>query len=131
MGEQGSTVWMVHARTGQNGLKGRLVLEGSMLVFRPDSKKVAETEFRLAEVKRVRGLRFSPVVELRLARPGSPPLVGFYFVKPPSLERPEGPRPFKKQSVRRRAARELREGNARKREEVAEWVQLLRRAVAG
>jgi len=124
-----STVWMVHARTTLDGVKGVLSLEGRALVFRPEGGRSAETVLPLSDVRRVSRAPGSPVLEVRLAMTGGPSIIGFYFVQPPSLAPPtQGFRLFSRYLARRRAIGKLRSGNAVKRREVAQWVQTIRGA---
>jgi hypothetical protein len=126
------SVWMVHARTGLDGLRGALLLEGRRLVFRPSSPRAGEAVFELADVKRVRRAPGSPVLEVHL-RAGFPRVVGFYFVEPPSLTEPEFRRvPLlpRKWLARRQALSKLREGNVLRGHEVDGWVEAIRAALA-
>jgi len=125
--EEASTVWMVHARTTLDGVKGVLSLEQRALVFRPDGGRSAETVIPLADVRRVRRAPGSPVLEVRVGIGGSPSVIGFYFVQPPPLSPPtEGFRLFSRYLARRRAIVKLRGGNAVKRREVEQWVRAVR-----
>lgn len=129
---ESSTVWMVHARTTLDGVRGVLSLESRALVFRPEGGRSAETVIPLANVRRVRRAPGSPVLEARVAIPGGPSVIGFYFVQPPSLSPPaEGFRLFSRYLARRRAIGKLRAGNAMKRREVERWVQAVRRVKSG
>jgi hypothetical protein len=57
-------------------------------------------------------------------------VVGFYFVKPPSLDPPPDSFPiFAKYMAKRRSIQALRAGNAMKGREVDEWLAKLREAV--
>ncbi len=124
-----STVWMVHARTTLDGVKGVLSLEQRALVFRPDGGRSAETVIPVDDVRRVGRALGSPVLEVRVAIPGGPSIIGFYFVQPPSLSPPtEGLRLFSRYLARRRAIGKLRAGNAVKRREVEQWVRAVRSA---
>ena len=124
-----SEVWMVHARTTLDGVKGVLSLEGRALVFRPDGGRSAETLIPLADLRRVGRAPGSPVLEVRIAISGGPSVIGFYFVQPPPLSPPtEGFRLFSRYLARRRAIVKLRGGNAMKRKEVEAWVQAVRNA---
>src|SRR5438552_438872 len=80
-----STVWMVHAFTGMAGRKGTLSTGERGLTFRPEASRWSETEFPFADIKRARRVLGSPVLEIAISRQGVPPLVGFYFIKPPDL----------------------------------------------
>jgi hypothetical protein len=129
MADHSSTVWMVHRQTGMDGVKGTLVLEGSALVFRPESGGATDSIFRLSGISRIRRIRGSPILEVHVQDPGGPPVVGFYFTKPPSLEvaRDSG-HLFKRRAVRRSAVSRLRQWNAVKRGEVSGWVRTLKEA---
>jgi hypothetical protein len=127
-----STVWMVHARTGMDGIKGRLTLEGSRLVFRPESTTAGESVFDPAGLRRVRRARWSPVLEIYPTSETIPSVVAFYFVKPPSLvERHEGLNFLQRRSARRKAMNTLRRANASKKDDVAGWVEAIRSAGSG
>ena len=126
---EASTVWMVHARTTLDGVKGVLSLEQGALVFRPDGGRSGETVIPVDDVRRVGRAPGSPVLEVRVAVPGAPSIIGFYFVQPPSLSPPtEGFRLFSRYMARRRAIAKLRAGNAVKRREVEQWVRDVRKA---
>lgn len=126
---EASTVWMVHARTTLDGVKGVLSLESRALVFRPEGGRSAETVIPLGDVRRVGRAPGSPVLEVRVAMSGSPSVIGFYFVQPPPLSPPtEGFRLFSRYLARRRAIGKLRAGNAMKRREVQRWVEAVRSA---
>jgi hypothetical protein len=117
---------MVHAGTGLNGVKGALSLHPDRLLFQPASARYGEVTFLLRDVRKARRARASPVLELSLKRPGGPSLVGFYFIKPPSLEEPDPPRLFRRKRAKRLAAQSLRSANLDKKHEVAEWVDAIR-----
>lgn len=123
-------VWMVSARTGVSGRKGTLSLEQRALVFRPASTAFGDNIFPLTAVKKVRRTRGSPVLEIRVDLPDHPGEVAFYFVSPPDLTPREDLRVrfLSKRSVRRDAITKLRQGNARKREEVQAWADAIERA---
>jgi hypothetical protein len=125
-----ATVWMVHARTGLNGLKGKLSLEGSSLVFHPETTRTGDTVVGLEEITSVKRVRGSPVMEVRIQSSRIPPLVGFYFVQPPDLtERFEaGLNPFKRQFARKTALRKLRLGHTLKKDEIEGWVRTIEEA---
>jgi hypothetical protein len=119
-----STVWMVSARTGLNGRKGQLVLEEQSLVFQPESDRFGETAIDLADIKRIRRAKASPVLEIHLELPDTPRIIAFYFVEPPPMRLPDDRfRLFPRYFARRSAIADLRKGNAMKREEVIEWYE--------
>jgi hypothetical protein len=127
--DEATTVWMVHARTGLQGVKGTIALEGGALVFRPTGGRSSETVIPVGEIRRLRRARGSPVMEVEISIAGAPPIIGFYFVKPPPLTAPtEGYRPFGRFLARRRAIASLRAGNAARREDVEVWVDAVRAA---
>jgi hypothetical protein len=129
---EASTVWMVHARTTLDGVKGVLTLEQRAVMFRPEGGRSAETVIPVTDVRRVARAPGSPVLELRVDIAGSPSVIGFYFVQPPSLSSPtEGFRLFSRYLARRRAITKLRAGNAAKRREVERWVNAVRSAQQG
>src|SRR3989442_4308982 len=114
---------MVNAVPGMAGRKGTLTLQDGRLVFRPESGSFGDSEFPLSEVRRARRVRGTPVLELALQKDGAPPLVGFYFVKPPSMEETTDYRPFQRRRVRKLALNALRGGNLVKKDEIEEWVR--------
>jgi len=100
-----------------------------VLVFRPAGGRSAETVIPVGDVRKVRRAPGSPVLEVETSIPGAPPIIGFYFVKPPPLTPPtEGYRPFGRFLARRRAIASLRAGNAAHREDVEMWVEAVRNA---
>jgi hypothetical protein len=129
------TVWMLHSGTSQNGIKGILSLEDRRLVFRAEGSRIPGAEFRLEDVRRVRRVLGSPIMEIRQDASGGPRIVGFYFVKPPSLEARTGFQAGREITTRRRARKDsvktLREWNAIKKPEVIRWVDMVRTAKQG
>jgi hypothetical protein len=123
---------MVSARTGLAGRKGLLKLNDRGLVFHPESDRYAENVFRLADIRRVRGAKGSPVLEIHVDLPDSPRIVGFYFVQPPPMRLPDDRfRLFPRYFARRAAIAALRKGNATKRQDVIGWVEVIQRAREG
>jgi hypothetical protein len=122
------TVWMVHALTGMGGTRGHLAIEGDTLVFHPARGERGAEYFPLAQIRRVRRPWRSPVLEIQLDNPDGLQLVGFYFIKPPSLEAPEGTRFSFKRRARRRAVADLYRGGATKQEEITHWLDAIERA---
>ena len=121
---------MIHARTGLDGIKGVLTMEGRAVVFRPAGGRTAETVIPLEHVRRARRALGSPVLELHIQMPKAPPIVAFYFVQPPHLHDPtEGTKLFGRYLSRRKAIGKLRAANATKREEVELWVAAIQRAL--
>jgi hypothetical protein len=124
-----TTVWMVHARTGLDGVKGTLSLQQGALVFAPAGGRSGDTVLPIHELRKVRRAPGSPVLEVEISIAGAPPVIGFYFVKPPPLKpTSESYRPFARFMTKRRAIASLRAGNAARREDVEVWVQAVRRA---
>jgi len=115
-----ATVWMVHKSTGRAGVRGELILEAERLIFRPELRTakvdmLGETVFALEDVEKVGRARGSPVLELHLTARGLPPVVLFYFVKPPDIYSSGMPNP------RFAGASFLMQTNALLTEEVAAW----------
>jgi hypothetical protein len=128
-----TTVWMVHARTGLQGIRGVLSLDAEGLWFRPEDLRRADTRIPLTAIRKVRRAYASPVLEVAVDLPDHPRLIGFYFVKPPPLPgsgRGEAPI-FGRWLAKRRAVAVLREGNVRRGEEVTRWVREVRMALEG
>ncbi len=125
-----STVWMVSSRTGVSGRKGTLSLEAESLVFRPASTAFGDTVLPLTALRKVRRVRGSPVLELRVAIPQHPSVVAFYFVPPPDLTAPQDLRIrfLPKRAVRKDAITQLRQGNLRKKAEIGAWAEAIQRA---
>jgi hypothetical protein len=122
-------VWMVSRETGSGGWRGRLVLEADALTFRPADGGGHRT-FALSKIRKAHRVLGSPVLELRLAPGAAHRLVGFYFVRPPSLDG-SGPRgrPMRRRTARQRAVLSLRVGNEIKKEEIRRWVKAIREAI--
>lgn len=124
-----TTVWMVHARTGMQGVKGTLALQDGAITFQPAGGRSSETLLPIGEIRRVRRAPGSPVLEVEITVKGGPPIIGFYFVKPPPLTPPtEGYRPFGRFLAKRKAIATLRGGNATHREDVQAWVDAVKAA---
>jgi hypothetical protein len=120
---------MVHKTTGQQGVRGELLLEPDRLIFRPElagtpPELLGETVFAGAHVRKVGRAKHSPVLELRVTTPGVPDVVLFYFVKPPDMYSSGLPNP------RTAVATYLANSNLVYTDEVDEWVQAIRDAVA-
>jgi hypothetical protein len=126
------TVWMVNARTGPDGWKGQLSVSGAGVLFRAEPAGLGETLVPLEDIKRVRRVRGSPVLELKLRTPNRLALeiMGFYFTKPPSMDSPEGVRVLKKHRAKSRAVTDLRRANLLKKDAVAAWVEDIEQARA-
>ena len=115
-----SVVWMVHKGVGPRGIRGELILESERLIFRPELRAarpdmLGETVFGLDQVTKVRRARRSPVLEIHVQTDGLPPVVLFYFVKPPDIYSSGMPNP------RFAGASFLMQTNALLTEEVAAW----------
>ena len=130
MAELKSTVWMVHSGTPKSGVKGELTLEPGGVVFTPrQTVRGADTVFPLDHVRKVHRVMASPVLELRMRRTGGPPVVGFYFVQPPSLEAQQDSGMLARRRLRRDAAFSLVKLNPVKREEISSWVEAIQAAM--
>jgi len=122
-----ATVWMVHKSTGRPGVRGELILESERLIFRPELRTakpdtLGETVFAVASIEKVGRSRGSPVLEVRVSAPGVPPVVLFYFVKPPDIYSSGMPNP------RFAGASFLIGSNALLADQVAEWEREIRAA---
>jgi hypothetical protein len=120
-------VWMVHRSTGRAGVRGDLILEADRLVFRPELRTatpdvLGETVFALGEVEKVGKARGSAVLELRVRTAGVPPIVLFYFVRPPDIYSSGMPNP------RFAGASFLMSSGALLADEVQVWEQAIRSA---
>jgi hypothetical protein len=128
-----STVWMIHAGTSKDGVKGRLTFSPDGLVFRPvQANPGAERVFALARIRRAHRVMGSPVLELNLqpAGPG-PRAVGFYFVQPPSLEAQSDSGFLGRRRLSSDAAVTLFRWNSVKKAEVSRFVEAIRAAKRG
>jgi hypothetical protein len=128
-----SNVWMIHATTGLNGIRGTISLEGQDLVFRPESGREGETVFRVSEIKKVHRVKGSPILEIFPTSASQPSVVGFYFVKPPSLQddEPTTLNFLHRRTGRKKALNALRTANAFKKDEIDRWVRAIRAARPG
>jgi hypothetical protein len=122
-----ATVWMVHKGTGKRGVRGELILNPDRLIFRPELRSakpdtLGETVFALRQIDKVTRSRGSPVIELRVAAPSVPPVVLFYFIKPPDIYSSGMPNP------RFAGASFLIGSNALLADQVAEWEREIRTA---
>jgi hypothetical protein len=136
-----SVVWMIHAGTTRDGVRGRLSINSTALVFRSESKRrsdlihMGEKSFPLEQIKKARRVRGSPVLEVRFHAPNYPRVIGFYFTQPPSLTTPEGGvvpfQTLRKHAVKRQAVMTLQRANAEKKAEVSEWAEAISRAKQG
>jgi hypothetical protein len=120
-----SVVWMVHKGVGPRGIRGELILESERLIFRPELRAarpdmLGETVFGLDQVRKITRARRSPVLELHVQTDGLPPVVLFYFVKPPDIYSSGAVNP------RSYAAVYLTNAGAVYDEEVAEWLKAIR-----
>jgi hypothetical protein len=120
-----STVWMVHQDTGPGGVRGELILEPERLLFRPELRAakldtLGETVFAMDQVTKVTRSRRSPVLQLHIVTDGLPPVVLFYFVKPPDMYSSGASNP------RSYAALYLSNAGAVYEEEIAEWAKAIR-----
>jgi hypothetical protein len=129
MADLANTVWMFHAATSQDGVKGQLKLGPTGIVF--SSSGQGDREFPFDQIRKVHRVRGSPVLELRLRPAGGPRLVGFYFVQPPSLKAQDDSGMFKKRRLRRDAATSLMKLNAVKKGEIETWVESIERGMRG
>ena len=124
MARDPTTVWMVHKQTGLQGVRGELILEDRRLIFRPEIRGakpdlLGETVFPLDEVKSAGHALGSPVLELRVKVEGLPPVILFYFSKPPDIySSPLG-------NPRTHGAQYLTTSNIVYGEEIAGWVEAI------
>jgi hypothetical protein len=80
-----TVVWMVPLRAGTKEYKGVLTLEPPNLVF-TERGEAERVELPLAEVRRVRRVRGSPVMRVALGDRPNRHEVAFYFSQPPPLK---------------------------------------------
>jgi hypothetical protein len=123
-----SEVWMVSRETGQEGWAGIIKLDGDAFMFLPLDGG-APRSFPLDEIRKIHRVVGSPVLEIKMAPTAQHRLVGFYFIRPPTLSTEPGAR-MKKRSARRHAILTLRVANEAKRNEIRDWVAAIRRAKA-
>jgi hypothetical protein len=123
-----SVVWMVHKGVGPRGIRGELILEAERLIFRPELRAarpdtLGETVVGLDQVRKVTRARRSPVLELHVQTEGLPPVVLFYFVKPPDIYSSGAANP------RSYAAVYLTNAAAVYEEEVAHWLSAIKERI--
>jgi hypothetical protein len=121
-----STVWMVNRLTGREGVEGELTLERERLEFAPLEDGEPAISLSLVQIRRVRRLLASPVLEVALHTGREPPLIGFYFTPPPRLVPPERTRLWGRHSAKRAAIFQLMQANPDKKREIQQWVRLIR-----
>ena len=134
------TVWVVELSPGlAQERRGTLSLLPDAIVFNA-SDGSEDMRIPLADVRRARRLRGSPVLLVVHDARGRAARTAFYFVQPPPLEdlrgegQPERPSPlgFRKSS-RRRARRQnigcLGMWNRQLKADIAEWEDAIRKAV--
>ena len=136
------TVWMVELSPGLAGQerRGTLSLQPDVIAFVP-SDGSEDVRIPLAQVRKARRLRGSPVLVVPPDAGGRAARTAFYFAQPPPLEelRGEGaerpaPLGFRKSS-RRRARRQnigyLGTWNRQLKADIEEWEEEIRDAVRG
>ena len=135
------TVWAVELGQGTSmeERRGTLSLDDASLRFEPDGE-TRETCIALAEIRRVRRLRGSPVLIVVSPDEGKDRTTAFYFVQPPPLDA------FRRDTVRppqtglaslrnpKRRARKQNVGylgmsNRQKKAELVAWERAVREAV--
>jgi hypothetical protein len=137
------TVWAVDL--GRDALlkehRGTLSLDAGSLRFEPAAEGQPEVLIALAEIRRVRRLKGSPVLLVIRPGEGGDRTTAFYFVQPPPLEafRRDSPEPRQPgfaglRNPRRRARKQnvgyLGMSNRQKKAELVAWERAVREAVA-
>ena len=117
-------VWAVRLGNPESESKGRLALEDDALVFR-----LSEGELRLplADIRKARRIRGSPVLTVDVEENARPVRFAFYFVEPPPLQ-PKGRE--SKGRARRRGTGYLAMAAPRYKGLIQEWERAIREAVA-
>ncbi len=109
-----TTVWEVELRPGgpMDDRKGSLVLEADALVFEPADGR-APRRIALAEIRKLRRLRGSPVLLVIHASGSVPTRIAYYFAQPPPLEgtQPSAQQRFTVVSMRKNSRRHVRRRN--------------------
>jgi hypothetical protein len=134
------TVWMVELSPGLAGQerRGTLSLQPDVIAFVP-SDGSEDVRIPLAQVRKARRLRGSPVLVVTHDAGGRAVRTAFYFAQPPPLEELRGevaerpaPLGFRKSS-KRRARRQnigyLGTWNRQLKADIQEWEQEIRHAV--
>ncbi len=126
-----SVVWLVDAATGPDGVRGKLSLAGGELSFRSDDPSTpSQRVFPLREIRKVKRVLGSPVLEIRVKGPNVAKALGLYFVRPPRLGGEDAApaiRPLMRHASRRQAVVTLRDANKLKKAEIREWVARIRK----
>ncbi|HZD80328.1 MAG TPA: hypothetical protein VE646_09855 [Actinomycetota bacterium] len=133
------TVWAVELGRSPNDRKGTLTLREDGLHFEPGDGS-REISIALAELRKVRRLRGSPVLMVAHLEEGRIRRTAFYFVQPPPLE-PSRDQPPERvpnlfSSMGKHSRRRIRRDNAgylglwnrEKKRAVAEWADAVRAA---
>jgi hypothetical protein len=135
-----TVVWAVETHLGPEDRRGTLTLERDCLLFLPDSGG-REIRIALADVRKARRLRGSPVLMVVHAAEGRRRRTAFYFVQPPPLEAMLGHGSLEEQtrpsliprSGRRRARKQnvgyLGTWNRSKKHDLLEWQRAVREAL--
>lgn len=122
-----SIVWMVHRKTGMDGLKGRLSLEDGGVLFDPDDADLPAVEFPFSVIRKVRRVLGSPVLEVTFRSGFEIRVAGFYFIEPPDLTGGRAPGTFmRRHRGRRDAAVRLQTSNSAKKAEISAWALAIR-----
>ncbi|MEX0992198.1 MAG: hypothetical protein WD004_08025 [Actinomycetota bacterium] len=117
-----TTAWGVRLDVSPQDFKGELTLEEEDLVFALAGEQL---RIPLAEVRKVKRLRGSPVVVIERQEPEKVARYAFYFVKPPPM-RLEG---SSKRKARRRGAMYLSTANQKSADAVKVWGKAIQEAV--
>ena len=117
-----TTVWAVRIGVSNEDAEGTLSLEDGHLVFTLEEGLL---DIPLADVRRVRRVRGSPILLVDQEEGNRVARFAFYFAKPPPLE-PQGKTTRRKN--RRQSMGYLGLANRDKKELVAEWAKAIEQA---
>lgn len=137
-----AVVWMVplvHGSTEEH--RGTLTLEPPDLVF-TDRGEIERVAIPLAEIRRAKRIRGSPIMMLTIGEGAARREVAFYFAPPPPLK--SQPKPLDRQrlapfggvrdadkttkKVMRTNVSYLHQANASKKAEIEDWLKAIREA---
>lgn len=120
-----TTVWAVRLGASGDEVEGTLSLQGDDLVFSMDE---ADLRIALADVRKAKRTRGSPVLTVEHIQEGEIARHAFFFVKPPPLK------PIKGKSKRKNARQSilyLQNQNKGSKEVLMEWEKAIRDGNAG
>jgi len=110
-------------------VEGTLTLdEGNRRLWFEARQGQGSVSFDLTSVEKVKKVRGSPVLEVRVAEGQRTRVVLFYFVQPPPLLRTAAVLSFRERKEMRQTVAWIRERNATLKDQVKGWARAIREA---